>query len=649
MNTIIKHTLRYACWVAAASLVLASCKKFDEVNTDPTAANEDQIQVEYLINNAIMGAQMNPDIAERSFVLYWEAAGRQCADFDAPSPGVISVGNYNDGWTTNYWNGQASWQTRINSAIKIAQSRLETKENLKEYTNDMLQVARIWRAYLMSEMADNWGPIAIDGFKGVNPDYASVKDVYYFMLDELKDATSKMDVSITVPESVAKEDPAFGFNFAQWKKYGNSMRLRLAMRLSEVDPDKAKAEFEDAAKSMDELITVNSDNFAVQEQDSWTDLAGVMSRSWDVQPMSVTYRNLTVGLGGINSADQLASSFSKYVKPANDLGLRYTDFFPLKNNDPNAGYWLDGLPNTIDPRAYVVFCIPGDTLNSNFPDQNGDYDRTTVRNLYKKEGDDLKVVKKVNAAFTFNARIDGDWGDKDQLNELVNYGGTMPRLNMRFRKSTEKRVFFGSWETYFLLAEASVRGWTVPLSGKTAYEDGIKASFNFWGIDKYLSAYLGSTAYNNDGTSVDWDHTTEPPLTRTMNFKDGISGQAGTAQIKYPNNALYKAGKKNDHLNKIITQKFLAQVPWVPLENWSDHRRLGLPFFENPTVEKAITTLPGLTDGTYSEASIKFQPQRLKYPSGLSNQNPNGYQQAVGLLGGAGDAVLTPLWWAQQQ
>jgi len=646
MKTIIKHTFKYACLVTTSVLVLASCSKFDEINLDPTAANEDQVQVEYLINNAIVGAQMNPDIGERAFVLYWEPAGRQVSDYDG---GRINIGNYDDGWTGNYWNAQASWQTRINNAIKIAQQRIDSKVNLKEYTNNLLQVARIWRVYLMSEMTDNWGPIPVNGFQGSNPEYSSVKDVYYYMLDELKDATSKLDVSISNPPDVQKEDPAYEYDYAKWKKYGNSMRLRLAMRLSEVDKEKAKSEFEDAAQSLKDLITKNEDNFAVQEKDGWDDLTGVMSRSWDLQFMSVTFRNLVMGLGGVGSAAQLDDKFHSHIKAANDLGQRFPDFFPLKNNDPNAGYWLDGLPNKIDPRAYVIFCIPGDTLNKSFPAQNGDFDKNPVRKLYKKVGSELQTVKTVNATYTFNARIDGDWGTKDQLNELVNYGGTMPRLNMRFRSSTEKRVFFGAWETYFLIAEASVRGWTVPISGKEAYEAGITASFNFWGIEKYLPAYLSSADYNNNGTSVSWDNTTEPQTTHAMTYKDGITGAPGTVQMKYSDNGLYKAGKKNDLLTKIITQKFLAQVPWLPLENWSDHRRLGLPFFENPTVEKAMGTMPALTDGTYSTSNVKFLPQRIKYPSSLQTQNAPGYQQAVGLLGGTGDAILNPLWWAQKQ
>lgn len=45
--------------------------------------------------------------------------------------------------------------------------------------------------------------------------------------------------------------------------------------------------------------------------------------------------------------------------------------------------------------------------------------------------------------------------------------------------------------------------------------------------------------------------------------------------------------------------------------------------------------------------TTKFFPQRLKFPSGLENSSPEGYKQAVQLLGGPDD-VFTPLWWAKK-
>src|SRR5690625_4865539 len=114
----------------------------------------------------------------------------------------------------------------------------------------------------------------------------------------------------------------------------------------------------------------------------------------------------------------------------------------------------------------------------------------------------------------------------------------------------------------------------------------------------------------------------------------------------YPKNDLYQNGSvKNDHLTKIITQKFIAQSPWLPLETWSDHRRLGLPFFENPAVENPLPNLPALTGRNIIESSQEFFLQRLPYPSNLESNVPEGYSQAVGFLNGP-DEVLTPLWWA---
>ena len=57
--------------------LLSSCSDFTDVNTDPKAANVEQVQVEYILNSSIYEAQMNPHIAERVFVLYWKTAGRQ--------------------------------------------------------------------------------------------------------------------------------------------------------------------------------------------------------------------------------------------------------------------------------------------------------------------------------------------------------------------------------------------------------------------------------------------------------------------------------------------------------------------------------------------------------------------------------------------
>jgi hypothetical protein len=632
--------IRYkGAWVLITALVMASsCKKFDEINTNPLAANADQVQVEYFVNNSIVAAQMDPHIAERVFVLYWKTAGRQ------QMGGGISSGGYDDGWSTDYYNGYMStWLNTANTAIQIGNEQI-AKGTSKLYTNNLIQVARIWRAYLMSELSDNFGPIPINSFQGSNPQFSSVKDVYYHLLDELKDASSKINVAVVNPDDVKKQDPAYQYDYNKWKRYANSMRLRLAMRLSEVDPAKAKSAFEEAASS--ELITAADQTFKVAERPGWDALTGVMSREWNAQPMSAVYRNLTFNLGGIPTTSQVGADLQASVKPDNYIGLRFQDHFTMKTNDPFAGYWLDGLPNKIDPRAFKAFIIPGDVTNPNF-NSYPSWDNT-AKTTTNTLTDGTNVLKTIEAKYTWNAYTSGDWGVPGSKNNVRAFNGTMPRTSNEFRTSTSSRIFFANWETYFLLAEGATRGWATPMSGKAAYEAGVKANFEYWGIGAQATAYLASTTYNNAGTSVSWDHVTEPGATHAMSYKDGYTNTDGTVQIKYPDNTIYKAGAvKNDLLTKIITQKFIAQTPWLPLETWSDHRRLGLPFFENPAVENPLVNLPNLTSGNYMTNSVKNFPQRLRYPSGLKNSNAAGYAQAVGFLGGE-DAVLTPLWWAKK-
>jgi hypothetical protein len=416
------------------------------------------------------------------------------------------------------------------------------------------------------------------------------------------------------------------------------------MRLSEVDAAKAKSEFETAASLP--LLTAADQTFQVAEKEGWDSYTGEMTREWNGHFMTATLNTLYTGLGGVKSQDQLAAPYHAYIKSANYIGLKFDQHFPASTNFPMAGYWLDGLPYTIDPRAYKTYIIPGDFSNPSFNtypswDNNAE---TTTRILVDASG---ATVKSIDAKYNWNAYPGGDWGAKGARNQVRLFEGTIPRLSHKFRASANKRIFFGPWETYFLLAEAAEKGWTVAMTGKAAYEEGIKSSFEYWGVSSFASAYLTSTDYNMAGTSVSWDHTTEPGATHSMNYADGYSNTPGSATINYPKNDLYKNGSvRNDKLTKIITQKFIAQVPWVPLEAWNDQRRLGLPFFENVMVENPLPNLPALNSGNYMTSNVKFFPQRVRYPSGLKNSNANGYTQAVGFLGGP-DEVLTPLWWAK--
>lgn len=637
-----KKINKLAYTFAMGLFLLTACSDFEEVNKNPTAASIDQARVEYAINKSIIDAQQNPDQAERAFVLNWKTAGRQHL------ASGIATGTYNDDWISAYYNGSADWQKSAALAIALADDKIGkglTGHDAIMIPN-MKQVARIWRAYLMSEFVDNFGALPKDAFQGKNPEFKGTKDIYYFLFDELKEAVKGIDATVVPDDLEKKSDAAYEFDFAKWIKFGNSLRMRLAMRLSEVDATKAKVEFEEAVAGG--YISMNVENFTVKEKSGWDALSGVMSREWNSQQLSATLNNLMVGLGSIKTADQLKDTkFLPFIKTSDYMGVLYDKHYSSFTNDPCAGFLFNGLPNKIDPRAYALFSIPGDIKNPNFckyPSWTND--AITVKKDLLKE-DKIATLETIDATFTWNATALGSQGDKGALNKVYSFEGTNPRLVLKYRDSNSSRIFFGAWESYLLIAEASVRGWAVPLSGKEAYEKGITLSFDYNGVPSYIGDYLASKEYNNVGTSVAWDHVSEPPATKMMKMVNGYTKAEESFTYKYPVASETLYGKAlNDKLTKIITQKFIANMPWLPLESWNDHRRLGLPFFETPAVEQPLINMPSLTKSNYMHQTIKFFPQRLKFPSGLANNSPEGYRQAVDALNGPDD-VFTPLWWAK--
>lgn len=637
---------------------LVSCSDFDEVNTNPTAAGEEYVKPQYALNNSIGQAQMNPGTAERIVVYNWASAARICGEMS-----FLNVGRYSDDYTSAYYYPDLSSSIKnATLAITAVENQLEaatTTAHEKEFFPNVKQFARIWRAYLISEFVDNFGPYPIESFLGENPVFNSEKDDYEFILKDLKEAAAAINTSVLPVEAEGKCDPFDNVKYdpVKWQKYANSLRMRLAMRLSNIDKATAQAEFEDAAKG-NKILTAD-DMFAVKENDGWDVFSGVYTRSFDDQVLSSTVANLLTNLGGIKVTEQ-RSDLASYVKPANYLGIKYDRHYVANTDNPTKQYWLDGMPENLDPRALKIFCLPDDENAENYIDK---YNDRTAKDfvLYTVDENGNPIPNKdnpgeikIDATRCWNgypAGSRGGWSPTLAYNQLVTNGYgpgcTLPMLGKDYCQG-KSRIFFAAWETYFLLAEASLYGWNTGTTAKEAYENGIKASFEYFGVSEYVNDYLNSTNYNRVGTSVKFDHTTEPTAEQ-MTYVDGYSKEQKTVTYEYPTASKTLYGKAlNDHLTKIITQKFIAQTPYLVLEMWSDFRRLGLPFFEIPANESSMTGSDMVNvwnpNSWKDGQKWEFYPQRMRYPSSLENADPEGYKQAVELLGGS-DNIITPLWW----
>ena len=679
MKTNMKSKLIYLAFCLSAAV---SCTDFNSVNKNPYAVGKESAKPYYSFNKSIIADQQNPNDAERVFVLRWAAAARQ----DGEDGYGFSRGNRRPDFTECLYSITSSAIVSANQAMDLVDYHIDNKvaaESEFPFYKNIKEFARIWRVYLMSEFTDSFGPMPTAGFKGVNPEFNSVKDVYYYMYSELADAISKIDLAAKPEKGSEAEkcDPVYGFNPEKWKNYGVSLWMRLAMRLSEVDPQKARTEFE-AAKGASEGIKTADGIFKVVENYGWDDLTGNMTRTWDIQTLSATVANIMSNLGGAkaekiladpkgvlyNKTPDVAATYASFIKNSHEnAGKYFPDEFELNSDNPTKGYFFDGIPSYIDPRAFELFYLPGDYSNRKlFGENKFPY---PVHKVYGRTlGCMLNADKTVRAGTETDAKfcwngLPAGYGTDDKLekNGIIGgakiegkeynpagYVGTYPALAGKYRNGTQHRIFFGPWETYFLLAEAAQRGWNAGMGAEEAYNAGIKSSLEFYKLDDFYNDYINSENYNKVGTSVKFSHTAEP-ASYTINYVDGYTGTNKTTQYNYPdpNKILYKGKKLNDALTKIITQKFIANMPYLPLENWSDHRRLGLPFWEIPASSSLMETMPDWTKESYKEAQKPgLFPQRMVYPNSLSNAEPEGYKKALSLMGTDKNDAVTPLWWA---
>lgn len=109
-------------------------------------------------------------------------------------------------------------------------------------------VALIWKVFMLHQVTDLWGPIPYTkaGSGEETVPYESQKDVYYLMFEDLTNAVETLNEEPSA-NVFGLGDLIFEGSVSKWIKFANTLRLRLAMRISNIDPDKAKLEAEAAA------------------------------------------------------------------------------------------------------------------------------------------------------------------------------------------------------------------------------------------------------------------------------------------------------------------------------------------------------------------------------------------------------------------
>lgn len=230
------------------ALIFSSCnEELDKINENPNATSN-PLPPFLLTGTLKQGADLywgseNNYGSTMLFVQYWAA-------IQYPETDRFQVSNTS---FTSLWNkGYATLIKDLNTILEFSPEK--ANDNYKG-------VALTLRSWVFLLLTDAYGdvPYSQAVLRETNwvPSYDSQRDVYLALLKDLEIAQSLLDKS----HGTISGDVIYKGNIANWKKLVNSLRLRIALRIVNQEPDLAKQAIIDATEDPAGLISNNSEIF----------------------------------------------------------------------------------------------------------------------------------------------------------------------------------------------------------------------------------------------------------------------------------------------------------------------------------------------------------------------------------------------------
>lgn len=459
MKTTIRTYILLVLTIFAVTVSSCSDSYMENLNTDPSKANS--IDPNAQLTTAEL--QTYGDLGMVEMYRNYHYA------FSQHLMGCWNTTNYGGRHTIDNNEMSRMWTSFYPKAIKnLTDGVYQSQDNAA--LSNINAALRIYRVYMISLITDVYGdaPCSEAGLGYIdgkfNPRYDTQEEIYTWFFNELKEAGAALNQS----GDVISGDVIYKGDVIKWKKLANSLRLRYAMRISEVAPEKAQQEFEDAL----------------------SDAGGILASASD--DALINYMDVPFSFGQESYTDYRGNALSKLLfgnDPANNPSYLCSTFFnQMKNSgDPRtyriARFYYDGLMsststnNRIDLTEEVL--AKGVTMNPRDP---GAFSWEPWPTGY--ESDILKQIALTNPSVESSVARE-----------------TEPKLANNFLKSNNPGVVITYAEINFLLAEAVLKGWNVSGTVADLYAKGVWESmdflFNHYGCDKITEAEFTTFIANN--------------------------------------------------------------------------------------------------------------------------------------------------------
>ena len=288
------------------TILSTSCtKNYNSINTDPTRltslATED---IKGLFTNAeYMAMYSGQGSAE------YQYAQGFVADLYAQYSAITATFDPTDRYNISHEWLQEQWIGTFRAMAPLVNIIKQTSGPEKKALN---AIARIWKVWTVHRATDYYGPFPYFhiGFDSTSVPYDNQKDIYLDLFKELKEASADLNQNIS-QDSYGDADVIFGGDNSKWLKFANTLRLRLAIRISGVEPAMAKSEAE-AAVVAGVMSDLSDDAYL---KSSGVNYNGYLRQSgWNEFRMSETMESYLVGYED--------PRLSKFWQPSVNTGLK---------------------------------------------------------------------------------------------------------------------------------------------------------------------------------------------------------------------------------------------------------------------------------------------------------------------------------------
>jgi hypothetical protein len=229
--------------MAGVAMMAVACKKdLAAINKNPNATENPQpdylLTASQKITADLYWGSDNNFNATLLIIQHWAKI-----QYTEPDRYIFSNSSFTALWNTGF----AQSITNLNTIIQLPDGKANV--NYKS-------VALVLRSWVFCLLTDAYGDIPYKQAGGnLTPAYDTQKDVYFGLLDDLKKAST----DLTVTGNSIAGDIIYSGKIDRWKKFANALRFRIALRIADREPEKAKQTINEVLSDAGGLIGANGE------------------------------------------------------------------------------------------------------------------------------------------------------------------------------------------------------------------------------------------------------------------------------------------------------------------------------------------------------------------------------------------------------